>query len=119
MKFVDLSAAGVISITAVALLLAWNPQAPDVEGRRNIDVANLRDILTAASVKIGVTQIIQDSPGELCSLVGSLSNSTVEFSAEVGGSNCSEPPVGAALAELTFAVGPKVVVLECWHDEKV
>jgi hypothetical protein len=117
LRFIDLSVAGVISITAVALLLAWNPQAPDIAARRNMDQASLRDLLTAVAQRIGVAQIIQDSPRELCSSLGSLSNSTVTYSAEVGGLTCDVAPTGAALAELTFAVGSKVVVLESWYGE--
>ena len=115
MRFVDLSVAGVISITAVALLLAWNPQASDIAARRNLELASLRDLLTAAAEKIGAAQIIKDSPRELCSSLSSLSNTTVTFSADVGGVACLVPPTGAVFAELTFAVGSKVVVLESWY----
>ncbi|HMD79356.1 MAG TPA: hypothetical protein VKF39_05160 [Nitrososphaerales archaeon] len=114
MRFFDLAVAGVISITAVALLIAWNPQAPDVAARRNLDEAHLRDFVTGAVETIGLVRIAEDSPGDLCTLLGSFSNSTVTFSANVEGFNCGAPPAGAAVAEIEFAFGPKVVVLESW-----
>jgi len=117
MRFIDLSVAGVISVTAVVLLLAWNPQAPDIAARRNLDQASLRDLLASVSQRIGVAQLIQDTPSELCSFLGSLSNSTVTLSADVGGSTCALPPTGAVTAQLTFAFGQKVVILESWYSE--
>jgi hypothetical protein len=99
------------------LLLAWNPQVPDVAARRNLDVARLRDLLAAAAARIGVAQMAQDSPGELCSLFGSVSNSTVRFSADVDGMTCDKPPAGAAVAELTFTLGSRAVILVCWYDD--
>ena len=116
MRFVDLSVAGVISITAVALLLAWNSQAPDVAARRNLDQAGLRDLLTAVSERIGVAQLLHDTPSELCSYLDRLSNSTVTLSADVGGQSCDAPPAGAVSAELTFDDGSKVVTLESWYS---
>jgi len=117
LRFVDLSVAGVISITAIALLLAWNPQAPDVAARRNLDQASLRDLLAIVLERAGVAKLLQDSPAELCSYLGQLSNSTVTLSAEVGGQGCAAPPAGAVTAELTFADGSRVVTLESWYSE--
>jgi hypothetical protein len=115
MRFFDLAVAGVISITAVALLIAWNPQASDVAAKRNLDEAHLRDFVTAAVERIGLVRIAEDSSGELCTLLGSFSNSTVTFSANVDGLNCEAPPAGAAVAVMKIAVGPKMVVLESWY----
>jgi hypothetical protein len=117
LKAIDLAISGLIAVSSLTVLLAWNPQAPDIAARQSIDDAHLRDLITAFVRKVGVIQLIRDSPADLCSLLRSMSNATVTFSAEEGGVTCGGPtPAGAASAKLTIEVGTKVVNIEGWYD---
>lgn len=115
MRFIDLTIAGLIAVSSIAMLLAWNPQAPDAEATLNIDEAHLRDLLTALIQKQGLVNLVQDSPGTLCGLLSSLSNSTVTYTAFDHGVSCGSAPPGAAYAELNATVGQKEVTLEIWY----
>ena len=118
MRFVDLSIAGMIAVSSVALLVVWNPQAPDIAARRNADEARLRDHLLVFVQKEGLVTLLQDPPAALCTMLNSESNSTVTYAASDEGTLCGgTPSSGAAKAELTIAVGQKVVVLEDWYAE--
>jgi hypothetical protein len=117
LRFIDLAIGGLIAVSSLAVLIAWNPQAPDAAARQNIDDAHLRDYIATVVNRVGIVTLIRDSASDLCSLVRSASNSTLTLSAEEGGVSCGgPPPVGVASAELNISVGSRVVNLESWYD---
>ncbi|MDV3277421.1 MAG: hypothetical protein LYZ69_03010 [Nitrososphaerales archaeon] len=116
MRFVDVSVAAIIGMTALASLVAWNPYSFEEGSRLYLREASLQDYMTTIVAAEGVPWFQHASFSSICNRLSQYSNSTVEVSAVVDGLACSTPPPrGAPSANLTIDVGSARVLLQAWQ----
>lgn len=114
MRYVDLAVAALIGASAIAGVVTWTPRPWDAETRRLVLQTQLRDDLLGYLQARGTVWFASTPPGQICAALQASSNSTVAFSAAVGGARCSVPPPGAVVANLTLDLLPGRVMLEAW-----
>jgi len=117
MRYLDLAVAALIGASTVTGIVAWTPHAGDGASDSAKLKSQLRDELLALLQQKGTVWLIRSPPGDICAYLGSISNSSVTFSASIGSNICGPPPPEGALeASLTVNLIPYQVVLEAWPD---
>lgn len=115
MRFLDIAVAAVLGLSSVALLAAWAPFGSDLAASQLREQASARDRLEGLLTDPGLVWLQQAPPGEMCSELASLSNSTVVFTATVGTLRCGgAPPAGAPSANITLDFPAEEVTLVDW-----
>jgi hypothetical protein len=116
MRVFDLAMAGMIGVSSIAVLLAWNPQTTDRASRELVEQAHLRDELTHRVEAAGIPALLDGGSLAFCTTVAGWSNSTVAFSGSFDSIPCGgSPPPSSSSAELSIVVGATTLVMSAWY----
>ena len=116
MRLLDLSVATLIGLSSVTALAAWNPNQLVMERRYFSEQASLRDFLATVISTVGMPWFHRSSPDAICAVLLSLSNSTVQLSAEGRNYLCLiGPPDGVPKSSLTLVFPEGNLTLLAWQ----
>lgn len=115
MRYVDLSLAALIGVSAVTGVIALAPGGGDAASLQIARQMQLRDDLLRLLQQRGTAWLLSTPPAVVCSQLASLSNSSFRMGATLGGVSCGVPPRGgSAEANITLMLGNSEVTLVAW-----
>lgn len=118
MRFLDLGVAAAVGLVGLASLYAISPQVFDSASRQSLSGARATDGLVQAVMTKGLVWF-QDAPSQdLCAYLGSISNSSSQFSAKVDSVPCGTGPPSGVLANMTLRLGSRTVSIWDWSAER-
>jgi len=114
MRYLDVSVAILIGVSAISAIIAWSPRDSDAASRHLAEQIRLRDGLLAYVEGRGVAWVLSAPPELLCADLAVHSNSTFTMSGMEGEAECTRPPAGVAAVSLTLNLPQREVNLEAW-----
>jgi hypothetical protein len=115
LRFLDVAASVMVGLVVLSYVSLWNPQTfADNTARFRVQT-ELRSKLLGLVMEKGLNWFSVSSAAQVCSFLRSVSNSTVAFSASVGGADCGGK-AGAVEAELPLHLSRREVVLNAWLE---
>jgi hypothetical protein len=115
MRFVDLAVAGIIGAATVGALIYWSPGPFLDSSHRSRAEGAMLDRLAGLVDSRGLAWFLDSDLSSICGFFASVSNSTILYSADVGGEQCpGTPSSGSASVTLVLPLPSKEVILEGW-----
>ena len=115
MRFIDVSAAAMIGLLSLGVLVASSPAGFWASASGSDARVALRSELVAMVQERGLAWFGRAPAAAVCAAVEGYSNSTAAFSAVVSGVACRlSPPGGQAVVTLALPFPSRSVVLEAW-----
>ena len=115
MRYLDLTMAALIGVSAITGVISWDPKAGDTTARQTRAQVQLRDGLVELLQRHGMLWFAQSPPAVVCAYFAESSNSSYGLYATLGSVSCGSPPApGSVVTSLAVDFGSFEANISAW-----